>query len=125
MKVELNESCTYVPYLLGRIFEVLEEIQSAANPNINATIKDKYFTSASATPDYVFPTLINLGMKHLKKIDGESHGKYVYLNRKLSGLLGMIHEEYPKKLSLHDQGIFQLGYYHQSEAKYVKKEEEN
>lgn len=125
LKVELNESCTYVPYLLGRIFEVLEEIQSAANPNINATIKDKYFTSASATPDYVFPTLINLGMKHLKKIDGESHGKYVYLNRKLSGLLGMIHEEYPKKLSLHDQGIFQLGYYHQSEAKYVKKEEEN
>ena len=49
---------------------MLEAIQSSANPGINATIKDKYFNAASATPAVVFPTLVNLAQKHLKKLDG-------------------------------------------------------
>ena len=57
--MSLNPDSTNIPYTLGRLFSVLEAIQSSANPGINATIKDKYFNSASATPSRVFPALIN------------------------------------------------------------------
>ena len=57
--MSLNESSN-VPYVLGRLFSVLETIQSVANPGINATIKDRYFNSACATPATAFPTLVKL-----------------------------------------------------------------
>ena len=64
--MSLNESAN-VPYVLGRLFSVLEAVQSAANPGINTTIRDRYFNSACATPALVFPTLIRLAQKHLQK----------------------------------------------------------
>ena len=65
--MSLNESSN-VPYVLGRLFSVLETIQSVANPDINATIKDRYFNSACATPATAFPTLVKLAQKHLQKM---------------------------------------------------------
>lgn len=53
MTVELNEQSSYVPYVLGRLFSVLEAVQAAANPGINTTIRERYFNSASATPAVV------------------------------------------------------------------------
>lgn len=118
--VSLNPDSTSVPYNLGRLFSVLEEIQSAANPGINTTIKDKYFNAASATPSRVFPTLINLAQKHLRKIDT---GKTVYYNKKLSEPLEKLGESFPDRMNLPEQGAFQLGYYHQTQNRYQKKEE--
>lgn len=115
LTVELNETTTYQPYILGRIFSVLEEIQEKANPGINTTIKDRYFTSASATPANVFPSLLNLAQNHLAKIDG------TYFDKKLGNLMAMLTESYPKHLSLYDQGVFQLGYYHQNQKRYETK----
>ncbi len=66
LQVSLNPDATNVSYLLGRLFSVLEAVQAAANPGINATIRDKYFSGASATPAAVFPVLVNLAQKHLK-----------------------------------------------------------
>ena len=57
LTVELNEQSSYLPYLLGRLFAVLERVQSDANPGIKTSIKDKYFNSASATPATIFPLL--------------------------------------------------------------------
>ena len=54
--MELNEQTNYLPYLLGRLFAVLEGLQQSASPGINTTIKDRYFNSASATPAIVFPS---------------------------------------------------------------------
>jgi CRISPR-associated protein Csd1 len=119
LTVELNEKTTYQPYVLGRLFSVLEGIQQAANPGINTTITDKYFTSACATPAVVFPTLLNLAKKHLKKMGG---GKQVYWDKQLTQLIGMITESYPAHHSLYDEGIFQLGYYHQTQKRYEKKD---
>lgn len=116
----LNEQIQYAPYVLGRLFAVLEALQRAANPGINATIRDKYFNSVSCTPSVVFPTLIRLAQAHLKKLDG---GLSLYYSKKLTELMGMLDESYPKRLSLEDQGIFQLGYYHQTQQLYQKKEE--
>lgn len=118
LTVELNEQTNYQPYILGRLFSVLEGLQQAANPGINTTIKDKYFTAAGATPAIVYPTLLNLAEKHLKKLDG---GKRVYWAKQMTELAGRITETYPMHHSLYDQGVFQLGYYHQTQKRYGKK----
>lgn len=120
LTVSLNPDSTNIPYTLGRLFSVLEAIQSAANPGINATIKDKYFNSASATPSRVFPTLINLAQKHLRKLD---KGQGIFYSKQLTELTDKLGETFPDRLSLPQQGAFQLGYYHQTQARYTKKEE--
>lgn len=120
LTVSLNPNSTSIPYNLGRLFSVLEAIQSAANHGINTTIKDKYFNSASATPSRVFPTLVNLAQKHLRKLE---KGERIYYNRMLTQLLDQFEESYPDRMSLPQQGAFQLGYYHQTQARYQKKEE--
>ena len=121
LSVELNESTNYQPYLLGRLFAVLERLQQTANPGINATIRDRFFNSACATPGIVFPQLIKLAQAHLKKLDG---GLSIYYNKQMSDILSRFDTDYPARLSLYDQGIFQLGYYHQVQARYTKKEEQ-
>ena len=117
--MELNDRTTYLPYLLGRLFAVLEDIQSAANPGINTTIKDKYLTAACETPSVVFPTLLKLAEKHLRKLDG---GLKWIREKQLHELTGKITESFPKHLNMEDQGIFMLGYYHQTQKRYTKKE---
>ncbi|MDD3244177.1 MAG: type I-C CRISPR-associated protein Cas8c/Csd1 [Eubacteriales bacterium] len=119
LTVKLNEQTTYQPYVLGRLFSVLEGLQQSANPGINTTIKDKYFSSASATPQLVFPTLLNLAEKHLRKLDG---GARVYWAKQVTDLTGRITDTYPAHYNLYDQGVFQLGYYHQTQKRYEKKE---
>jgi CRISPR-associated protein Csd1 len=122
LTVKLNEETVYQPYVLGRLFSVLEAIQDDANPGINTTIKDKYFTSACATPSVIFPILLNLTEKHLKKL---STGKKIYYSQQLQSLLGKITESYPSHMTLDEQGAFQLGYYHQTQKRFTKKTEEN
>ena len=121
-QVKLNEETRYAPYVLGRMFAVLEGIQEAANPGINTTIRDRYFNSACCTPAVVFPVLIRLAQAHLKKLDG---GLAQYMNKQLQALMGMLDEAYPSRLNLSDQGIFQLGYYHQRQKRYEKKEDKD
>lgn len=118
LTVELNHSKN-IPYRLGRVFSVLEAIQQAANPGINSTILDKYFNSASATPAVVFPILVNLAQKHLKKME---RGLSVHYQKSLTDILGDIGDKFPVRLTLPEQGSFQLGYYHQTQKRYEKKE---
>ena len=120
LTVELNENTSYAPYVLGRLFAVLEGLQQRANPGINTTIRDRYFTSACATPAVVFPTLVKLSQAHLKKLDG---GMKYYFEQLIAQLMGRLSAPYPTRLSLQDQGVFQLGYYHQTQKRYAKKEE--
>ena len=121
MTVELNEKSTYLPYVLGRLFSVLEAVQQSANPGINTTIKDRYFNSASATPASVFPLLINLAQKHLAKLEG---GLAVYYSKRITELNARITQTLPARLSLAEQSAFQIGYYHETQKRYTKKEEQ-
>ena len=124
----LNEECKETSYILGRMFAVLESIQKDANPGIKATIRDRYFNSACATPASTFPILIKLKNSHIKKIDRESVSGKIYYEKLLTDLMGKldVSEEnagIPKRLSLEEQGKFMLGYYHQMQKKYEKKED--
>ncbi len=121
LTVELNQETKYPPYLLGRLFAVLEALQQQAIPEIKATIKDRYFNAACATPAIVFPTLIKLAQAHLKKVDD---GWRIYFDKQIGEILSAMTETYPARLSLQDQGVFQLGYYHQTQRRYQKKEEQ-
>lgn len=123
LSVSLNETSANIPYDLGRLFSVLESIQEAANPGINATIKDKYFNSAAATPAVIFPILVNLAQKHLKKLRGSNVGLAIFYEKQVTELCGRLGENYPARMNLPQQGSFQLGYYHQTQARYQKKEE--
>lgn len=124
--VGLNEQCKDVAYVLGREFAVLEAIQEDANPGINATIKDRYFNSACATPASVFPILQKLKNSHIRKLET---GKKIYYEKMLTELQGKIEvgnvesSALPRRLSLEEQGMFILGYYHQVQKRYEKKEE--
>lgn len=126
LTVSLNENSKNIPYTLGRLFSVYEEIQKEANlrnpgnPGINTTIKDRYFGSAAAMPATVFPILSNLAQKHLRKL---SDAQRVYLDKKVMTLKSVLGEQYPAHMSLPEQGSFDLGYYHQTQARYTKKED--
>ena len=118
LTVQLNEQTNYLPYLLGRLFAMLEGLQQRANPGINTTIKDRYFNSASATPAIVFPQLINLAQKHLNKLDG---GLAVYYDKQITELSSRITQTLPTRMSLAEQSAFQLGYYHETQRRYTAK----
>ena len=122
LTVDLNAQSNYLPYVLGRLFAVLEFLQRDANGGNApaATIKDKYFNSASATPATVFPLLINLAQKHLSKLGGGPRIKY---DKDIAELNSRITQTLPARMSLQEQGAFQLGYYHETQKRYTKKEE--
>lgn len=120
LTVSLNEASTNPAYTLGRLFSVYEAVQQAANPGINTTIKDKYFNSAAAMPASIFPVLNNLCQKHLRKLDARQH---VYYDKQIMKLKGVLNENYPARMTLAQQGSFDLGYYHQTQKRYTKKEE--
>lgn len=114
LKMSLNEQSVIPAYVLGRLFAVLEKVQKEAIGDANATIKDRYFTSACATPASVFPVLLRLSQHHVAKAEyGRSSDRRI---EELLNLLEIDKTPFPARLSLDDQGIFILGYYHQRNA---------
>ncbi len=118
LSMSLNERSTIPAYALGRLFAVLEKVQQEAIGDMNASIKDRYFTSACASPASVFPLLLRLSQHHI------SRAEYGYASdRRIQDILGLLDVEknpIPARLSLDEQGIFVLGYYHQRAAFYAK-----
>ena len=106
----LDLANTNAAYRLGRLFAVLEKIQEEANPGLNATIRERYYGAASSTPVAVFTTLLRLKNHHLAKLS--NRGRAVNFERLLGEILGGI-ADFPRHLSLPDQGRFSLGYYNQ------------
>lgn len=109
-------------YRLGRLFAVLESAQKAALPGLNATIRDRYFGAASATPATVFPVLMRNSNHHLANLrKGEKGGLAIWLEREIGEVMGGIEARFPGTLRLEEQGQFAIGYYHQRFAKRADK----
>lgn len=102
-----------IGYVLGALFAVLEKIQeeSTESGKINATIRDRYYGSASSTPVTVFATLLKLSQHHLSKIRKRSHGRSINLNKMLSEIIEKTNT-FPSHLNMEQQGLFAIGYYH-------------
>lgn len=112
--VSLDPDNTNPAYRLGRLFAVLERAQNAALPGLNATIKDRYFAAASATPARVFPLLIKNATHHLALLKkGVNGGLGHWLEKELGAIWLGLEADMPRSLRLEDQGRFIAGYYHQ------------
>jgi CRISPR-associated protein Csd1 len=110
-------------YLCGRLFAVLEKIQEEAQPGINATIKDRFYGAASSTPVTVFGRLLNLTNHHLAKLNP---GRKTNMERLLQEIIaGVSSNGMPAHLSLDNQSRFAIGYYHQRQDLFTKKDTNN
>ncbi len=115
ISVALDENNADVPYVLGRLFAVLEHLQAKAQGDINATIRDRFFGAASATPVTVFPRLLRVSAHHAAKLDSN------YLEKLKSSIVDKLAAQpFPAVLNLEQQGLFAIGYYHQREAFFRK-----
>ena len=119
--MSLDTNNTNAGYRIGRLFAVLEKVQEEANPGINATIRDRFYGSASSTPSTVFPHLMKLKNHHIAKL--ENRGRAVNLEKIIGEIVDDI-QDFPNHLSLDDQGRFAVGYYHQRQDFFKKKEEQ-
>ncbi|MBX3038247.1 MAG: type I-C CRISPR-associated protein Cas8c/Csd1 [Anaerolineales bacterium] len=125
LTMSLNKQSTYPPYVLGRLFAVLEDAQKqAAKPaKLDSTIKDRYFSSACASPANVFPVLLRLSQHHISKAEKGRH-----IDSRIQDILDLLEFDktpIPTYLSLDDQGVFVLGYYHQRADFYPPKADAN
>ncbi len=116
--MSLDTTRTEPAYLLGRLFAALEKTQEEAIPGINATIRDRFYGSASATPGAVFPRLLRTYQHNLSKLEG---GQKVNRDRLVQAIHGAL-ASFPTHLGLEDQGLFAIGYYHQRQDFFTKKE---
>lgn len=98
-------------YQLGRLLAVLEAAQYAALGHVNASIVDRYYGAASATPARVFGTLLRNARNHVS--DAIKRGKGRWVEARLNEIFGHLPPEFPKTLSLEEQGRFAVGYYHE------------
>ena len=118
IKMALDIENNNQAYLCGRLFAVLEKVQSDALPGLNRTIKDSYFASACANPSTVFPKLIKLSQYHIEKLEYKVKYKIV-----TGEIMDKLNGKFPKTLPLSEQGKFIIGYYQQTQDFYKKKED--
>ncbi|MCU7904743.1 MAG: type I-C CRISPR-associated protein Cas8c/Csd1 [Candidatus Thiodiazotropha sp. (ex Epidulcina cf. delphinae)] len=121
--MSLDENSESEAYQLGRLFAVLERIQSSAIKNANATITDRYFASASTVPYSVFPRLLSGAKNHLSKIRKSMPGYAVNLDKDLAGIITKLSHCFPKHLSIEHQGHFTIGYYQQRDKYFTASKE--
>jgi len=119
--VALDANRTDPPYVTGRLFALLEKIQSdSMGGDLNTTIKDRYFSAASATPGIVFPRLIRLSQHHMAKLET---GQKIYYEKLLGEAISKL-DGFARHLNLEDQGLFAVGYFHQRQNLFTSKKKE-
>lgn len=116
--MSLDVEKTEPGYLIGRLFAALEKTQTDALGAVGTSIRERFYSAASATPRAVFPRLLRLYQHHLAKLQG---GRKVIREKLLREILDPL-GDFPAQLGLADQGLFALGYYHQTQAFYRRKD---
>ena len=123
--VSLDKESKSPGYLLGRLFAVLEAAQRGAlGGQVNATIRDRYYGAASATPASVFPVLLRNTQNHLGKLRKEKPGLAVVLEKDIREIVEGLSDSFPRSLRIEEQGRFAIGYYHQSQSRFAKSDNE-
>ena len=114
-KVGLDKDCCDIGYLCGRLFAVLEGIQeTSAETKLNSTIKDRYYPSVMEKPMMTFTTLEKLSSAHMRKIRNKKPGMYKPYKMLQAEIMDKLEGNFPKRLTLEEQGAFVVGYYQQT-----------
>ena len=123
ISMSLDENDTHPAYLLGRLFAVLENIQRLAlSEKVNATITDKYYSSASTVPYSVYPRLLSGSKHHLSKIRKDKPGLAFTIEKDLGEIIAKLPTAYPRHFSIENQGRFSIGYYHEKNKRFTQAE---
>jgi len=118
--VSLDLNNTDPGYLLGRLFSTLEGVQRAAlGKEVNATIRDRYYGAASATPASIFPVLVRNAQNHLSKLRKGKRGLSINLEKDIGQIVDALEPTFPRSLGIEAQGRFAIGYYHQTQARFA------
>ncbi|AGI10363.1 MULTISPECIES: type I-C CRISPR-associated protein Cas8c/Csd1 [Xanthomonas] len=119
--VSLDTANTDPGYLLGRLFSSLENLQrTALGGQVNATIRDRYYGAASATPASIFPVLLRNAQNHFGKLRKDKAGLAVNLEKEVGQIIDALPASFPRSLPIHEQGRFAIGYYHQTQARFAR-----
>lgn len=112
--VRLDRDNTDPAYLCGRLLAVLEKAQRDALGEVNASVTDRFFGTASAAPASAFGTLMRGVRSHLAKLERDKRGAYFAREEELEEIISrMPSAGFPPTLTPREQGIFSIGYYHQ------------
>lgn len=123
--VSLDTGNTDTGYLLGRLFSSLENLQRAAlGSQVNATIRDRYYGAASATPASIFPVLLRNAQNHFSKLRKGKAGLAVNLEKEIGQIVDALPPSFPRTLPIEEQGRFAIGYYHQTQARFARSEDQ-
>jgi len=136
---KMNPTCTDKGYLLGQLMSVLEKLQTAALGSVNASIVDRYFAGASASPKSVFGNLLRNARHHARKAKDESKNKGPIFNlerlidqicsqfdvslKKTENPKAVYENGFPAYLSQEQQGMFVLGYHQMRKWLWMTREE--
>jgi CRISPR-associated protein Csd1 len=123
VSVALDKTYDNIGYVLGRLFAVLERVQEQAQgKGLNKTIRDTYFGAATSSPLVTFNRLDQLSVHHLAKMRNSGKNT-VWLDKLIGEVNNLLPKDgIPSILSLEDQGRFSIGYYHQRQDFFTKKE---
>ena len=111
-------------YLLGRLMAVLERMQQLALGSVNASVVDRFFAGASATPIAVFPRLLKNMRNHAAKAKGDNAkaGAATWLEKEVDTIMADVNS-IPAHLPIEQQGLFVIGYHHERHWLWTKKED--
>ena len=110
MKKELDEQNESKAYLCGRLFALICQLQYKAQGEVNSSIRDRFFASASSNPSRAMSILLT---KYVPVYQKKTKGAYT---KSITEIASRI-EHFPEKLTLTERGEFALGYYYQYAAK--------
>ena len=110
MKQELDEQNNSKAYLCGRLFALICKLQYKAQGEVNSSIRDRFFASASCNPSRTMGILLT---KYVPVYQKKTKGAY---SKSITEIAARI-EQFPDKLTLTERGEFALGFYYQDAAK--------
>lgn len=104
---ELHESPAYHA---GRLLAVCQQIQDLADPDVGTTYVDSYFSAASTNPT-ILSRVWKIARHRLKQIT--HRGTRRELEDLATRIVVRFKDGWPQFNTIHDQGLFQLGYFQQ------------
>lgn len=137
LEPDMNPETDSDGYQLGMLTAVLERLQALALNDVNASVVDRFFAAASATPAAVFPRLLKLARHHVRKASGSEKRSEQAMARRYDRLIDAIATRFkldtrrypplpgafPSHLSLREQGLFVLGYHQMRHWLWMNEEE--
>ncbi len=119
MKPALDPEHPSPAYHCGRLLATYDSLQRAALGDVGAGVIQRYYGGALTNPSGVFGQLSRMAQTHLSKLEGGLGHIYTERIAEIhNGIKGEgdLPASYPAALSLDDQALFALGFWHQIAA---------